>query len=489
MGADAHVTTVFGPEAGSGQFVKSLPSIHMSVEDRRGYFTTYTNQKISEIRQFCQKRDFPVLECLIDLAIKFETENNGAYKLRRNGYAPSLVHVIEVVMPTIKSLEHGYLSDKKDVIEAAHGDVEIWLGMQVSHDFAEDNGIFQEDLIKILREKVAEKQASEVTRQQIEKIHSIADGMETLTHYRKFNIAQFEALTGARLSYREVEGDLGDLEEGKTASFQEHVPLLTEKMQRPPATNINPRVYACFKPGKAYPVIKVTAYGQSDQDAEDWVRYAWKWFDHAYIVLTKIPDRVTGVASRLGMKGFSLSEHDVYLDETRVLRDITGFLLMFRKQFPDSPLEPYLESQLYMLKLLCNMADFVVSHHPERNQEGGRNFEARTWRAWKEAAGTTPLLFSAFLPKAMLAYEDMDLIINPLYIFMFQLKDYAAAEKGEFNENHKTPIEETYDTLMEGLLEHGGSKCRDIAQALEYDCTKDPSYEVDEPLEPASERI
>jgi hypothetical protein len=420
------------------------------IEKRHRELVPYYEQQAQEIKNFFQAQGFVVADSLFDYLIKLKKDG-----IRKDGYTPDIGHEIDQILPLITSLTKGDMKDARAAIEKEHGNIEKWFCSILAHDIGEDFGLFAEDLCSELTRRVQEKTNTCPTGQQAGIILNAGQSMERLTHYRKFSEKDIARLTGMNI-------DLGQLNPGEVRDLSQFKDFFWNKMdilERDGWENL--QVYATLdKKGKPY--IYVTQYGASNPDASVEPRWGAEWNLYIqsveegdiYDILTKMGDRMQGVASRIAVEDFDLREYTEYFSESDYMFRLTSPATMTSEWlYKNTPLKPYIQSIENMLSVLLTLGSIYALHHPQnRTAAHGakRGFNPEHVGYLRGTAGRSPIYLSSYFEAgANLLYEHTPRLSHPVAVFMRQCRDVRGQN---LERGHIT----LYKECIRALCEEGG---------------------------------
>ncbi len=417
----------------------------------------YYDTQIPQIKQFFENQNYPVASVLFDYLLKLKKD-----LIRKDGYTPGYGHEIDQILPLMHRILSGKMDDRNQEILQKHGSLENWFCAILSHDIAEDFGFFPTDIKQGLLHCFEEK-GIKPTDNAKKMIEQTISGMEILTHYRKYDVDDFEEITGKSLNLPLIRsGEKVDLRGEYNDFFWDRI---TEDLPDHAMSRKFMQVYARWNDNKHKSELIVTQYGRCSEDAPikdtylsiDWPIYILNVIQHnVYIGSAKGGDRIHGMSSRLSVKNFDLNNYDEYMDNTNALFNVLGFTkILVGYPTPNTPLEAEINSIAAMNKLLHRLANLFVITHPQRQGDKSVAPE-RFLQSQTDDIGASLLDISEFFVdgyNASLFYEDVPRDSHPIIIFMRQLRDFQGLTEG-----HK----KLYEVMKRALLEEGGQTTRNL---------------------------
>ena len=411
----------------------------------RKYFVDYYEEKSTQLNAFFKDQGFDVAGVLFK-----ELRALKGDKIRKNGYIPDYGHEVDQLLP-IMNLIQRLSPDERKEIEDMHGSMERWVCAVIAHDLGEDFNMFHEDLTELLKKQLAESGRA-VTDHHADIIDHAGKSMECLTHYRKFKYGELAELLGVKL-------DLPKLKPGEVIPLPELKDALWDKMNVLDHGRDHLQVFATYHHNRKEPVITVTRYGGSQESApEDEQDYRAEWNIYAqclvsediYDTLTKLGDRVNGVATRPAMNADDPEKFDTYLDETDHITNRIGLANMVTQfYYPESPLGRCAHQLVAQLNLLSRMARIYIDHDPIKNPDGARGMSAANLQHNANKMGVSPIYLSEFFPACMEFYEGTDQESHPIGMMMRDFRQINFNPR--FQEAHRT----LYTQIAKALMEQG----------------------------------
>ena len=436
----------YQPDAHSlNNFLAIQHSLHRLLIKRQ-YFSDYYERQSNELRQFFADEGFDIADALFDILRELKGD-----KLRKNGYVPDYGHEIDQLIPVMRIIQN-LDQEEREKIEDQHGSLERWVCSILAHDMGEDYGFFHEDLVSKIREKFESKgKKFQLHHRQI--ADHAGKSMECLTHYRKFSYYAAQELFGEEI-------ELPAVKPGETVPLDHLKDLFWDKMDVLEQGRENLQVYARWNDKTNAPTIIVTRYGRTSEDSP-YPKYGAGWNiyiqsilkDDLYDLLTKMGDRVNGVATRLAINARKIDKYDKYLDETRATFDFLNPSLIAQKFFPDyenSPITQYTVSISRMMGLMEMIGRKYANNHPDRNPDGTRGMDPENIDLITEDIGISPIHFSHLFPDCMEYFSDLqdDQPSHPIGMIM---RDWRL----EKDSDYYYEAGRIYDSIQRALLEQG----------------------------------
>lgn len=425
---------------------------------KRQYFANYYERKSQELRKFFEDEGFDVADALFDILRELKGD-----KLRKNGYAPDYGHEIDQLIPVMRIIQ-GLDQDAREAIEDQHGSLERWVCSILAHDMGEDYGFFHEDLVSKIKEKFQDKDKKFQYHHRHIANHA-GQSMERLTHYRKFSYYAAQELFGEEI-------ELPDIKPGETVPLDHLKDLFWAKMDVLEQGRDNLQVFARWNDKTNAPTIVVTRYGRTSEDSP-YPKYGAGWNiyiqsilkDDLYDLLTKMGDRVNGVATRLAINARKVDKYNKYLDETRALFDFLNPSIIAHKFFPNyenSPITEYAVSISKMMGLMEMIGRKYANNHPDRNPDGTRGMDPENIDLISEDIGISPIHFSHLFPDCMKYFSDNedDQPSHPIGMIM---RDWRL----EKDSDYYYEAEYIYNSIQRGLLEQGCDNMRFLIRGEE----------------------
>lgn len=365
--------------------------------------------------------------------------------LRKDNETPDTGHEIDQLLNFIIQLDRGSLSSPKawKTIEKEHGSIDALLTAVISHDIKEDFGLFTEDLYQEILDRISRIQKSPYTTKQQEVLWELEHRSEDLTHYRKFTPEEFEKLTSEALPKLN--------KKDKVVGLEQYIPFFSQKINRIKTDQdyYNPNVYAEYNKEKKKWTVFVTAYGRGAPEyGVDWNGYIMQVNRDVFTGITKLGDRINGIATRIAVNE-GAKEYDDYLDATDFMfKTLKSVVSDYTKNFSDGPFGEFMRNQTQTLGLLLRMGQMVVQHHKYKNDLGGKGWSPITLKKAMER-GENPSDFEEFFPGAIQAHKGMLLNSNPIVTFFRQLKDYVIRSQDQ-------GIGCIYEAMLDAVGIHGG---------------------------------
>lgn len=424
--------------------------------------SAYCDEQILYLENFFKEHDFTVAQAYLDLLKDLKQD-----KIRKVKTSPAILHEINQVLTVVTALKDGMLAKKWDEIEKTHGysdvqkqygAIESWICRKIGHDIMEDYNefnrekpaLFQKGLIEKVEEKFVERNQRSPTPLEMGVITKSAHKIETLTHYRKLTPSEFAQLTGT----------IPDLSHFNSSSdpirLTQYDDQFSKLMNRKKHNFYNPYVFARMSK-KGEPEIIITAYGAKSTIGIDGNAYIRSVGRDPFTAETKFGDRIDNDSTRIGVRE-NAQQYDKYIDGTdHLFSNIDGLASLVNYKFPKTPLKRFLKSQSKMLKLLTELGQGVVNHHPDNNKMGNKVLDA--FPLLKQRVDlTTPLVLSPYIPRALAPYKRMPDPSNPLITFF---KTFYSHIRKNINKPGYENLYILCHAYLEGMDEHAGAKITD----------------------------
>ncbi len=433
-------------KASNGTLTHWTPPAPEKIVQKQAYYTAQA-QKITD---FFVEEGFEIAGVLFEYLQELK-----AGRMRKNEYEPDISHEIDQMIPPMTSLQYGPLKEKRARVEAAYGSVEKWFCSILAHDIGEDFNIFPAELKAELFKRLQEKNIT-LTEEHQACVDRVARSMERLTHYRKFTLDDFKTRTGASLSH----ADLKNLKKGTIIPLNAQRDFFWEKMNVLAQGRDNLQLYAKWDTKKDRPLVILTSHGKTREDApEELQKYGPDWnlylqsiiMEDIYDALTKIGDRVQGMASRIAIKDFTAKSYDKYLNETRHLfADLDAANLLREYLYCDSPLEEEIISIDCMMEALHTIGKVYIYQHPDLNPNGERGQNAQNTDSITRKISISPIKISHCFPALHDFYgyfDESQTQSHPISMIMEQLRDVVPPRY--YEAEHEKMLALITDALIE----------------------------------------
>lgn len=421
----------------------TLHTYHSKQKFRQFFLQDYYDERISELKTFFQEQGFEVADAAFDVLLDLKKG-----KIRKNGYAPGHAHEIDQLLPIMDLVKNGSFS-KEDLaeIERQHGSLEHWFCTVIVHDIGEDYGYFGTDLADAIETKLNDKHIQK-TSYHDDMTRLTVEGMEVLTHDRRFSYQEICDLLEDNISLPNVKGHKTVELPQLNNFFKNKIGLLNLPMK-------NLKVFARYDDRKQEPEIIVTRYGAINQNGRhitEWNVYIQALLSkHLYYALSKMNDRVTGMVTRPFIDKDDPVAFARYISHTSNLFNISGAAHMIATDlYPNSPLVKCAHSIADMMKIAQRAGRLYLSHHAQYDAEGRKGFsEANLSYNAAATDGKSILHISDSFPSAMEFYRfnDKHKTSHPLTAMM---RDYCDCLEPDFS-GKRTGL---YFIIEDALLEN-----------------------------------
>lgn len=325
---------------------------------------------------------------------------------RKDNLNPDYAHQVDQLLPFYNALRLGIIDTNKIDVDV----IDMIFAAKALHDEGEDRQMFFDDLVLTQQDSFQELTGAFPDKNENQKIKQVAQMVEYLTHYRKFDPAYFDEYT-IPFDIPIPEGD-------------EIIPLpwvrdrMAHLFEAAGLDCSNLTAFVRLKEkhdGQISPLVIIGRHGDDRYPEQDWNSYSREIKNDLLLMLIKRDDRITGMSTRVSMatNPIKLVNYGKYLARTRLLfADSLSAENLEREK--SSPFTRYYKSQEAVMGILDKIGRSFIEHSPHRTSQGDVRFNPFEMEL---------LNFGSNFEHAFEIYEDLPARCHPIVQILSQISD------------------------------------------------------------------